>query len=433
MMRRRQELHGCSAQGRRGFTLIELLVALTGGLFVSLAVFALARDASRFYQREGRLANATMAAVSGFERLRADIARAGFLATPNVKDDPLVCTRPDEKDPPLLRELASVRIAKGGSPASDSITANALQGFFADALWLAGSYSSADEFPIRTVNEAGGAGYVVTLQIDSGAMARLGWGTAGATRGQLLASVFAPGRGLRIRDKQGDQHYGIIQSTQVTGEGLPQITLGPLPALVFRQGQTRLCGFQGNETGATAAVINFIKYDLRQLNNAALYPAYAKLFEKSSNAAIQSYEANRTELVRRELDARVADDDTELAIGGVNQVELVTEYAVGFQMDVTAITANPDLSNPSVAFVGRDDGTFASFTGLPSAAATPQRIRALRVRLAVRSREPDRDANTVAGGFRIGLNTGGGSSGPFARVRTLQADVMLNNNSNATW
>jgi hypothetical protein len=55
------------------------------------------------------------------------------------------------------------------------------------------------------------------------------------------------------------------------------------------------------------------------------------------------------------------------------------------------------------------------------------------VRLAVRSREPDREANTVAGGFRFGLNVGGGSGGPFARVRTLQADVMLNNNSNATW
>jgi hypothetical protein len=419
---------------RRGFTLVELLVALTGGLFVSLAVFALARDASRFYQREGRLANATVAAVSGFERLRADIARAGFLATPNVQLDPLVCSRPDGAATPLLRDLASVRIAKGGSPTSDAITANAAQGYVADGLWLAGSYSSADEFPIRTVDAlGGGSGYLVTLQIDSGAMARLGYNAAAATeRSALLQSLFATGRGLRIRDKQGDQHYGVIQKAEVDGSGLPQITLGAVPALVFRQGQTRLCGFQGNETGAQAAVINFIKYDLRNLSNKADYPAYEKLYEASSNDAIKTYEKNRTELVRRELDASASDNETELSINNVQQVELVTEYAVGFRLDITAITPNPDLSNPAVAFVSQEDGTFDSFVGAPGA-ANPQRIRALRVRLAVRSREPDRESNTVAGGFRIGLNVGGGSNGPFARVRTLQADVMLNNNANATW
>jgi Tfp pilus assembly protein PilW len=46
--------------GKRGFTLVELMVALSGGLFISLAVFALARDSGRFYQRESRIANATV-------------------------------------------------------------------------------------------------------------------------------------------------------------------------------------------------------------------------------------------------------------------------------------------------------------------------------------------------------------------------------------
>jgi Tfp pilus assembly protein PilW len=420
----------------RGFTLIELLVALTGGLFVSIAVFALARDASRFYQREGRLANATLAAVSGFERLRADIARAGFLASPNVQADPFVCTRPGPTAPALLRNLSSVQIVKDGSPSSDAISANAAQGFVNDALWLAGSYSSPDEFPVRTVDTlGGGAGYQVTLQIDSGAMARLGWNTADATkRSTLLTSLFAAGRALRIRDKQGDQHYGIIQSSLVDPDGLPLINLGPLPALVFRQGQTRLCGFQGNETGAQAAVINFIRYDVRSLNDPTAYPAYASLFAASTNSAISQYEKNRTELVRTELDASVNDNATALQINGVDQTELATEYAVGFELGITAISANPDFANPSVAYVARTDGTFESFAGPPSAPANPQRIRAVRVRLAVRSREPDRE-NTIAGGrYRIGLNVGGGSSnGPFARVRTLQADVMLNNNSNAKW
>lgn len=417
---------------RRGFTLIELLVSLTGGLFVSIAVFALARDASRFYQREGRLANATMAAISGFDRLRADIARAGFLATPNVQADPMVCTRPGATATPLLRNLASVRIAKGGSPTSDAITANAAQGFFADGLWLAGSYGSADEFPTRPIESiGGGTSYVINLQTDSGAMARLGWGSASAAqRTVLLSSVFAKGRGLRILDTGGYQHYGVITSAAVDASGIPQITLGPIPAIVMKSDQTKLCGVEGLGVKSMVSVVNFIKYDLRDLRSEA---AFSALYTSSSNSAISQYEDNRTELVRRELDASAADSDTTLTIAGAAQTELVTEYAVGFQLDVTAVTPNPDFSNPALAFVDRDDSTFESLTDAPTAGGTPQRLRAVRVRLSVRSREPDREANAVATGFRIGLNVGGGGGGPFARVRTLQADVMLNNNSNAKW
>ena len=42
-----------------GFTLVELMVAITGGLFMSIVVFALARQGTRFYQQEIRAANAS--------------------------------------------------------------------------------------------------------------------------------------------------------------------------------------------------------------------------------------------------------------------------------------------------------------------------------------------------------------------------------------
>ncbi len=77
------------------------------------------------------------------------------------------------------------------------------------------------------------------------------------------------------------------------------------------------------------------------------------------------------------------------------------------------------------------------YAGDPTQGARPDRIRAVRVRLSVRSQVPDREGpiNATAadgvpdGGFfrmRLGNNQ-------YARVRTLQADVALHNHAGITW
>ena len=276
-----------STRSARGFTLIELLVALTGGLFVSIAVFTLARDASRFYQREGRLAAATLAAVTGFDRLRADIARAGFLTSPNAAGDPLVCSR-GTGGTALMQDIASINIAPGGSPTNTQLAAN---GRSPDALILAGAYTSVDNFPIAGVENVG-TGYLVTLQDDQGAMARLGWAAATnqADRTALLQTVFYPGRALRLIDTEGRQHFGLITGAAADGTGKPQITLGKTPVLQEGDG-TRLCGIKGPEVGGTANVVNFIRYDVRSLAGTAYQPL---LTASAANASSQLFENNRT-------------------------------------------------------------------------------------------------------------------------------------------
>lgn len=417
-------------RGARGFTLIELLVALTGGLFVSIAVFTLARDASRFYQREGRLAAATLAAVTGFDRLRGDIARAGFLATPNALGDPLVCSR-GTGGTALMQDIASVNVVPGGSPTNTLLTAN---GRSPDALILAGSYSSTDMFPVARWNNVG-TGYVATLQDDMGAMARLGWATATnqADRTALLQTVFLPGRGLRLVDTEGRQHFALITGAAADATGKPQITLSQTPVVQERD-PTRLCGTKGLEVGSTVNVVNFIRYDVRSLAGSAYQPL---LTASAANASSQLFENNRTELVRRELSAAAADRDTTLSIANVPQIELAAEYAVDLQFEVTVAQANPTLNNPSLSHVGRtaaEATSFQGFVGVPSAGGLPQRIRSVRARLSVRSREGDREAATSkdTGGrlYRFGLGVGGAAGGPFARVRTMQADIILNNNTN---
>ena len=62
----------------RGFTLIELMVAMTGSLFFTIFVFMLSRDVAKFFQSQSRTSDTTLAAISGFERLRADIAPVSF-------------------------------------------------------------------------------------------------------------------------------------------------------------------------------------------------------------------------------------------------------------------------------------------------------------------------------------------------------------------
>jgi hypothetical protein len=165
--------------------------------------------------------------------------------------------------------------------------------------------------------------------------------------------------------------------------------------------------------------VNFIRYDIRSLSDNT---NYAAIYTGSTYGP----DANRTELVRREL----AFDETVLF------EELAAEYAVDLQLDVTAVTNGP-TSEPQVAFVPKTATQFASVTGAPTAGGRPQDVRAIRARLSVRSREGDRDTNVdstsrIAGNlYRVGLGADGGA--PFARVRTLQADVMLNNHARIQW
>src|SRR6266536_1790728 len=151
----------------RGFTLIELMVAVTAGLFVAVAAFALARQGSRFFQQEARVANAQFAATLGFDRLRADIARAGFLTTANVQRDPFRCGDVATFPAGGMASLSALRLT-ANTPSESQDTGNGLR---PDRITLAGSYTSSEMFPVRTV-VLENSKYQVYLQANTGAVAR---------------------------------------------------------------------------------------------------------------------------------------------------------------------------------------------------------------------------------------------------------------------
>lgn len=433
----------------RGFTLVELMIALTGGLLISVFVFMMASQGSKFYQQEARISNATIGVMNGFQRLRADIARAGFLASPNVTRDPLVCSGQTAAEgwttaQRSLHEMGGVRIAPGGSR---TVATGALGTFWdanglnPDQLILAGAFSSTDQFPAAEIGQPNAAGapnvWRVYLQPNSPAMARLGYRTDGtqseADRLALVQAAFRPDalpRVLRILDKKGSHHYAVIGAVGMatlagSGQQTPYIDL--TAAVVLKQeSRATACGLQGLNVGATVNVVNFIRYGLQSLNSVQEYPEFAAVY---ADEVADTYEESRAELVREELDV------TGIPIPGTR--ELVAEYAVDLKFSLSVLTNAGALQEVAEGTQG-----IATYAGNPrpgAGNARPHRIRSVHARLAVRSREADRDANIdleaanlPAGGlYRVGLGTNG--AGPFARVRTLQADIALRNHLRGTW
>ncbi len=387
----------------RGFTLVELMVALSGGLFLSAIVFALSRDSTRFYQQETRVASATLAGLVGFERLKSDIQRAGYLSTPNIQTDPRVLVRPTAASPAAIQQLASLRITPNvpnlSSNAAFAANASAGQTLTPDQIVLSGSFTVTDEFPIAQTD-----GTDVYLQVNSPPMARLGYiGASTAAQTALISNVFSVGKIVRVVDRGGRMQFSTINA--VTASPRPVITLG-----------TAIQQLGGNGTGGSINVVNIVRYQIRDLQ-ADADPRWAPLFAASAGAP---GETTRTELVREELNAQGQ------VIAG--SLDVVAEYAVVLDLTVSGqlVASVPGLvrSNPG-------DGNFTTFFQPSASGDRPQGVRSVRVRLGVRSREADRPANITGGTgvyrFKVGTNDG------WARVRNFQADVSLPNQMGVQW
>jgi len=402
----------------RGFTLVELMVALSGGLFLSVVVFALARDASRFYQREGRMTTATLAGMIGFERLKSDIERAGYLSTPNIQRDPFLATSVDSGTPAGLFSLAALRITPDtpnlSGNASFALNATAGQTLTPDQLVLSGSYSATDEFPIAEAS----TGQTIYLQKDTAPMARLGYiGASTSAQLVLLQNVFgaAPGQILRVKDPAGRLYFGQISS--VAAGDQPSVTLlAPLPVRSSGVGATGLSGFA---VGSSANVVNIVRYRVMDLQNSTQGAAWKPLFDASKGAPGESA---RTELVRDQLDS------TGTPIAGTTDV--VAEYAVDLSFSVLG-QLNPGTNSATAPLLTQATaGTtaFAQYYAANSQGDFPELVRSVHVRLSVRSREADR-AGIIPGGFyrfQVDANSA-------ARVRTFQADVALLNQTGVQW
>ena len=424
-MRAQFRLSICAGRRSRGasqagFTLVELMVSMTGGLFLTMVVFALSRDASRFYQGENRAANATLSGLAGFERLSSDLARAGHLSTPNINADPHVCNPPQAGWPLMLRQLRALVIDNNTVSATTEVGA---AGISPQRILIAGALNMPEVLTTSAVGPSGGGGWQISIDLTKPAAMRVGliMGAGSETNNlPILQRIFltsdGQGRIIRLRDHGMDQ-YAVTQGVAV-GPNAAMVNLAATPDLVRTQAGGLQCGIPGNGTGMDLSVIDLVRYEIRSMTSE---PAYAALYRASGNGSGGTsstpapFEAQRAELARVEVD--LADQD----IPGTR--ELVAEYAVDLQFAAWGATSATD---PTIGQVTAAVDATYPFTQL---------IRAVHLRVSVRSREADRGGNVpgAAAGdlYRIGLGPGG--TAPFARVRTFQADIPLRNLENGNW
>ena len=361
-----------------GFTLVELMVAMTGGLFLALAVFALSRDASRFYQQELRVANATLAGLSGFERLSADVARAGHLVTANIDADPHVCNRPQANWPAMLRRLRAVLIETDTTALNGTEVRDA--GISPEGIVIAGALNMPEVLTTASVTQDAGGRWEISLDTATPAAARIGLSKDNAATASNLARLkdaFIPngnGRIVRLRKKGLDQ-YAIVSgvlAAQGPNTTLALINLADTPAIVRPASGGSQCGIEGNGSRMDVSVIDLVRYSIRPMVADTTYAALFKASGLGTGGGANSlpYEAKRAELVRVEL----TPDGAEIA----TTREIVGEYAVDLQIEPWGAT-NP--VNPAIVPI---------VASVHDTSASTQLLRGLHLRVSVRSREADR-------------------------------------------
>ncbi|MEQ8459084.1 MAG: prepilin-type N-terminal cleavage/methylation domain-containing protein [Sandaracinaceae bacterium] len=383
---------------RAGFTLIEMMVALAAGGLVIAAVFTLGGASARHFQEQQRVGVTQRSVRMAMERLRRDIARAGYMHVPST-NSPFVRTCPVPVAPGNLPAVAFTDDDPTGNGALLNRGVNRVS---ADRLRLTGNYVTDDAYLVRTVNANGSA---VFLQTDWLAFQRAFTSDDGTGSRRVdtarFQEVFAAGRMLHIETRTGTHFFVTITSATLNGLGnMAQVNINP--AL----GVDNPC-LEGLGRGALVSPVTTVEY--------GIVPAAGVLVPNNQNVT-----GANTVLQRQELDPA-----TLAPIPGTQRA--VLEWAVDFNLDFVLDT-NPTPGNPP-NLVQRT-GTVAA----PTVAGQPWQVRSIIASLAARTPEQDRrfpwptswgaarPVGQPLNRFRVFTDRQGA-----ARVRQLTTEVQMPN------
>lgn len=385
-----------------GFTLVELLVAMVAGLIVSLAIVGISKEATTTFHEETRVAAAEMQLRTAVDRLRSDLQRAAFMSTGNVVADPQIARAPGaagNANTPFamagLRRLAGIRLIAGGSAAATPLSSTTDNALNPDAFELGGNFTSTEQLVATSivsgqsicggqriyldvqsspamwrllgVTEAGtSAGYAATLKLAFQPIAGISSADGGAsTSGQFI---------VRVGDDTGHFQYVATCNVPSAGWGTtlnqPYVDLDPAtPVMTAAQ-----LGTNGGVTGTGAGRIT-------------VNPVQIVRWEIGAAVVNPTNDPSKYDLTRQFVDVNG---------NPAGPKELVAEYAVdlklAFSVDPSTDVTGGAARQTVFAFDDASNAAWAADVSDPVGKVQnpgPQRIRAVRVRVASRTAMPD--------------------------------------------
>jgi prepilin-type N-terminal cleavage/methylation domain-containing protein len=341
---------------RAGFTLLELMVALTVGTIVIVAVFSLGGASARHFQEQQRVGATQRTLRMGIDRLRRDIARAGFMGLADTQG-PTTQMCPT---PALPRRVSAVRFQNDdpeGMAALAAINGPANR-VSADRLRLVGNFETGESYLVRSFDSTGGQVFLQTNWLGFRRSFVNTDGLAATVDTERFTQVFAPGRMLHI-ETPNRMHFVVrITGVSVTESGnVAAVNIAPAVGI------DNPC-LRGLGRGSTVAPLSEIEYFVG--TPAAGSPLAPRAPEVTGANTI---------LYRQELDMA-----TGTPIPGSRRA--VVEYTVDFNLDFILDTnLNPTLPPTIVRRTGDDAQTVVT--------TNPFQVRGIVASVAARTPEQD--------------------------------------------
>jgi prepilin-type N-terminal cleavage/methylation domain-containing protein len=435
-------------RARRGFTIVELLVAMSAGLMVAGAAYALSRNALDVFQQEARGFTAQFSAMNGMTRLASDLRRAGFMTSANSDRDPFRCgdisTAANNPDERRLSALTVIRGDDGGYATDVGVTTSyqapptqyAANNRYPDRVRLAGNYATTEMFDLATYDASDGA--TMMLQTDSPAVARVF--KEAQNGGPAICELFVRNVGApvpryaTITTAAGQSAFvrvtNCVSTNTAANDNYDAVTL----TVAFLQTSSRC--MEAPKTIAPTLVVEYFVHHVVDAANATAVgldasmagltapeaPSVTGDADNTSNAAATQ---GRMELVRREINA----NGVPVAGSG----EIVAEYVVDLKLGYRVLGGAPPVAPTFMDFGTTNIDPFSlTYT------ARPEHVRSALVRLSTRARTPDRDDD--GGGVPAlsePLRRFEAVPAPlrtrYARVRSVTTEVALPNMANLVW
>ena len=249
-------------------------MSLAAGLIVALGIVGLSKDATQTFHEEMRSSVAEANLRTAVDRLRADLARAGYMSTGDVITDPMIARPPGLANPinsqmKGLARLSSILLNQGGSQANTPLSLGA-NGLNPDIIEIGGNMTTTDQYEVSVIQPAGGAGNCqqIFLNPQSPSILRIiGLGIAST---QELNNIFQPTTGgvgqfgVRLTDKTGHTQFLATCPGTPTGflNGQPYVLVEPQTPVLMGSQTGTVGGLNGYGTGALVNPVQIVHWEI---------------------------------------------------------------------------------------------------------------------------------------------------------------------------